>query len=177
MSIVCCCCCCCCFCYSQQPWQVFESWGWIRFGGYQGRKSFFQLTDQHSHTYTHNFFCFHFCFVCLFVCLFVCFWFFFFVKQVDLSKKKILMRIDLNVSVDNGRVTNWRRLKESLPTIRYCLERGFFLFFFSLFSYFFSFFLFFLFFFSFFSYSTFSSFFLPLLLTTSSPSHSPPLPQ
>eukprot|EP00009_Paramoeba_aestuarina_P010574 CAMPEP_0201538184 /NCGR_PEP_ID=MMETSP0161_2-20130828/66925_1 /ASSEMBLY_ACC=CAM_ASM_000251 /TAXON_ID=180227 /ORGANISM="Neoparamoeba aestuarina, Strain SoJaBio B1-5/56/2" /LENGTH=102 /DNA_ID=CAMNT_0047944895 /DNA_START=58 /DNA_END=363 /DNA_ORIENTATION=+ len=44
--------------------------------------------------------------------------------QVDLTKKKVLMRIDLNVAMDNGRVTNWRRLKEALPTIRYCLEKS-----------------------------------------------------
>jgi len=46
------------------------------------------------------------------------------VRDVDVSGKRILVRADLNVPIENGRVTDDTRIRESLPTITYLLERG-----------------------------------------------------
>jgi 3-phosphoglycerate kinase len=45
------------------------------------------------------------------------------VKEVDLSGKRVLMRADYNVPVDEGKITDDYRLHQSLPTIQYILEQ------------------------------------------------------
>jgi len=45
------------------------------------------------------------------------------VRDIDLSGKSILMRADYNVPVSNGKITDDYRLKQSLPTIRYLLDK------------------------------------------------------
>lgn len=42
----------------------------------------------------------------------------------DLKDKRILMRVDYNVPLDNGRVTDGFRLQASLATIQHCLQQG-----------------------------------------------------
>lgn len=44
--------------------------------------------------------------------------------NLDLAEKKILMRVDYNCPVESGRVTNNFRIKESLETINFLLEKG-----------------------------------------------------
>jgi phosphoglycerate kinase len=47
-----------------------------------------------------------------------------FIEDLDLAGKRVLMRVDFNVPVKDGRVENDKRLRASLPSIRYALERG-----------------------------------------------------
>ena len=46
------------------------------------------------------------------------------VKDVDLKGKKVLVRVDLNVPVKDGVITNDNRITAALPTIKYILEQG-----------------------------------------------------
>ncbi len=46
------------------------------------------------------------------------------VKDIDLKGKRILMRVDFNVPMQDGKVTDDKRIKASLPTIQYVLDQG-----------------------------------------------------
>jgi phosphoglycerate kinase len=46
------------------------------------------------------------------------------VRDVDVRGKKVFLRADLNVPLDDGRITDDTRIRASLPTIVYLLERG-----------------------------------------------------
>jgi phosphoglycerate kinase len=45
-------------------------------------------------------------------------------QDLDLAGKRVLIREDLNVPVDSGRVTSDVRIRASLPTIRLALDKG-----------------------------------------------------
>ena len=45
-------------------------------------------------------------------------------KLLSLRSKKVLMRVDFNVPLKNGKVQDHYRIKSSLPTIKYCLQQG-----------------------------------------------------
>jgi phosphoglycerate kinase len=46
------------------------------------------------------------------------------VADVDVKGKKVLMRVDFNVPLDGGRITDDRRIAQALPTIQNVLDRG-----------------------------------------------------
>ncbi len=46
------------------------------------------------------------------------------VKDIDLKGKRVIMRVDFNVPMDKGVVTDDKRIKAALPTIKYVLDQG-----------------------------------------------------
>jgi len=46
------------------------------------------------------------------------------VRDVDVAGKRVFLRADLNVPLDDNRITDDTRIRASLPTIIYLLERG-----------------------------------------------------
>lgn len=46
------------------------------------------------------------------------------IRDFDLYNKKVIIRVDFNVPIKDGIITDDNRIKESLPTINYALEHG-----------------------------------------------------
>ena len=45
------------------------------------------------------------------------------VEDVDFTDKRVFLRVDFNVPLDNGEITNLQRITEALPTIKYILDK------------------------------------------------------
>jgi 3-phosphoglycerate kinase len=46
------------------------------------------------------------------------------IKDVDLKNKKVIMRVDFNVPLKNGKITDDTRIREAMPSIKYILEQS-----------------------------------------------------
>lgn len=46
------------------------------------------------------------------------------IRDFDLKDKTVFLRLDLNVPIENGKITDETRITASLPTIRYAMEQG-----------------------------------------------------
>ncbi|HEX2341255.1 MAG TPA: phosphoglycerate kinase [Vicinamibacterales bacterium] len=46
------------------------------------------------------------------------------IKDLDLNGRRVFVRVDFNVPIKNGRITDETRITASLPTIQYALEHG-----------------------------------------------------
>ena len=46
------------------------------------------------------------------------------ITDLDLNNKKVLMRVDFNVPMKDGKITDENRIIQALPTIKYALEQN-----------------------------------------------------
>lgn len=46
------------------------------------------------------------------------------VRDVEVKGKRVFMRVDFNVPLENGNITDDTRVRETLPTINYLVEQG-----------------------------------------------------
>jgi 3-phosphoglycerate kinase len=46
------------------------------------------------------------------------------IRDLDLKNKRVFIRVDFNVPIKGGRITDDTRIRESLPTIQYAIEQG-----------------------------------------------------
>ena len=47
-----------------------------------------------------------------------------FIKDMDISNKRVLIRVDYNIPIQNGKISNDFRIRQSLETINYCISNN-----------------------------------------------------
>ena len=46
------------------------------------------------------------------------------VRDIEVTGKRVFVRVDFNVPLENGKITDDTRIQETLPTIKYLIENG-----------------------------------------------------
>src|SRR5580692_6196695 len=46
------------------------------------------------------------------------------IKDLAIDNKRVFIRVDFNVPMEDGRITDDSRIKEALPTIKHAMDRG-----------------------------------------------------
>lgn len=46
------------------------------------------------------------------------------IRDFEITGKTIFLRLDLNVPLEKGQITDETRITAALPTVKYCLEKG-----------------------------------------------------
>ncbi|MGB9405286.1 MAG: phosphoglycerate kinase [Candidatus Acidiferrales bacterium] len=46
------------------------------------------------------------------------------IRDLNLAEKRVFIRVDFNVPLDNGKVAEDTRIRETIPTLRFAMERG-----------------------------------------------------
>jgi 3-phosphoglycerate kinase len=46
------------------------------------------------------------------------------IEDLDITGKRVLMRVDFNVPIKDGKIADDRRIREALPSIKYVLDKG-----------------------------------------------------
>src|SRR5215470_8582534 len=46
------------------------------------------------------------------------------IRDLDLTGKRVFIRVDFNVPIENGKVTDDTRITAAIPTIQYAIDKG-----------------------------------------------------
>ena len=47
-----------------------------------------------------------------------------YINEINIKNKKVLIRVDYNIPIENGKILNDFRLRKSIETINYCLSQN-----------------------------------------------------